>query len=433
MEPQELAAGVRRALGVPPAFRYLKYRAYWFGVLASVFGHQVFQFVQFLLVHELTGSLADLGVLGIANAVPAILLGVVVGVFADRWDKRKLIIVTRGVVGLGILLLAVLTVLDRVEVWHVLVIAVLVSGAGAFDGPARSAYYPRLIDGSAMVSAVALNATVWQSTRIVSPAIAGLIVAYLGGTNTQGIAVALFVASGGYVIIVSVMVALRVSGGSGARGNPLRSLVEGLRYIRGNTIVYFLILMAFSFALFGWAFIVLMPVFAKEILEIGPDGAGVAARVGRGWPVVTVGLAVTDPRYVQRRGVLVHRRCDGLRAVDHRVRANRGVRWLVCARVGADVRPRSDADAVYDGDDGFASTLHSRQRARASVGRVRYRLGYPTAVGYAGGVLGAVRRRTGGGSAGWWRDRFIRARPGAPQSQDTEAARAGSGLLLGVW
>jgi DHA3 family macrolide efflux protein-like MFS transporter len=79
-----------RRFGVPPAFRYPQYRAYWLGFFLSVSGHQIFQFIQFVLVHELTGSVVALGFLGVANAVPAITLGVVGGVFADRWNKRRL-------------------------------------------------------------------------------------------------------------------------------------------------------------------------------------------------------------------------------------------------------------------------------------------------------------------------------------------------------
>ena len=77
----------------------------------SVAGHQMFQFLQFVLVHELTGSVVDLGILGVANAVPAILLGVIGGVFADRWDKRRLIIVTQTAPALSMVVLATLTIM----------------------------------------------------------------------------------------------------------------------------------------------------------------------------------------------------------------------------------------------------------------------------------------------------------------------------------
>ena len=105
--------------GIPPAFRHPEYRVYWLGVFGAVSGHQIFQFVQFVLGYELAGSVIVLGVLGAANAAPAIILGVIGGVFANRWEKRRLIITTQAVSGSVVLLLAVLTSMRLVEVWHV--------------------------------------------------------------------------------------------------------------------------------------------------------------------------------------------------------------------------------------------------------------------------------------------------------------------------
>lgn len=296
----------RPRISIPPAFRYPKYRAYWLGFFFSVAGHQIFQFTQFVLVHRLTGSVVDLGFLGVANAVPAITLGVIGGVFADRWDKRKLIIFTQAVAGLAVLTIALLTSTRSIEVWHVAAAALIVSGVGAFDAPARSAYYPRLIEPSVMISAVALNSTIWQSTRIIGPAVAGLIVATVGGEALDGIAVALFVASAGSIVMVSVMLRLNVSGAGEARENPLRSLVEGLRYIRGNSTVAFLLFLAFAVAFFGWAFIILMPVFATDILGVDADGQGLLlASAGVGATIVTVALAVFETPIFKRRGLFV--------------------------------------------------------------------------------------------------------------------------------
>ena len=286
--------------------RYPQYRAYWLGFLSSVFGQQIFAFVQFLLVHELTGSVKDLGILGVANAIPAIVLGVVGGVFADRLDKRKLIIATQSTVGISMLALAVLTQIGAVQVWHVLVVAVVTSGVGAFDSPARSAYYPRLIDRSAMLSAVALNTTVWQATRVVSPGIAGVIVASIGRTEIEGIAIALFISAGAVFCMAGAMAVIRVPGRTESRGNPLQALADGLRYIRGESMVFFLILMAFVYSLFGWAFIVLMPTIAADVLEVGADRQGaLLASAGLGALIVTVALALSGGSLIQRRGLLV--------------------------------------------------------------------------------------------------------------------------------
>ena len=154
---------------LPPALHYPAYRTYWLGTLASVSGFQIVRFAQFWLMYQLTGSPLALGYVGLAQAVPGIVLNLVGGVFADKVDQRRLIMVTQTVTAGVIFLLATLTLLDLVRVWHVLALAFLAAAVNAFDEPARQALYPHLIDRRAMTSAVALNAAIWQGNRIVAP------------------------------------------------------------------------------------------------------------------------------------------------------------------------------------------------------------------------------------------------------------------------
>ncbi|MCH8060991.1 MAG: MFS transporter [Chloroflexi bacterium] len=107
MSQEAIEAPARRPLiNIPPALRYAAYRSYWFGTLASVSGFQMFQFGQYWLVYQLTGSPLFLGTIGLANAIPAIVLNLFGGVFADLFDKRRLIIVTQSITAILIFLLA---------------------------------------------------------------------------------------------------------------------------------------------------------------------------------------------------------------------------------------------------------------------------------------------------------------------------------------
>ena len=115
----------------------------------------MFQFSQFLLVHNLTGSSLQLGFVGLANAIPAIALNLVGGVFADKLDKRVLIVVTQALTAALILVAAVLTLTDAIAVWHVLVIAFLTGIVLAFDVPARQSIYIHLVDRESLPSAIA--------------------------------------------------------------------------------------------------------------------------------------------------------------------------------------------------------------------------------------------------------------------------------------
>ena len=140
-------------------------------MLSAVGGFQMFLFGQLWLVHELTGSTIYLGFVGLANAIPAISLNLVGGVSADRFERRRLVVVTQFTSAVFILGLAVLTVTELVRPWHVLVAAALVGGVDSFSRPARLALYPHYVPRDVLMSAVALNASVYQLSRIAAPAV----------------------------------------------------------------------------------------------------------------------------------------------------------------------------------------------------------------------------------------------------------------------
>jgi MFS family permease len=265
----------RLRLSLPPALHYPAYRAFWLGLLASVSGFQMLRFGQFWLIYQLTGSPLALGSLGLANGVPAICLNLFGGVFADKFDQRRLIATTQSITASLIFLLATLTLLDAVQVWHVLVIAFFAGAVEAFDQPARQSLYPHLIDRRVMLSAAAMNSCIWQGTRIVAPAVAGFIIAWAGTAAT------FYLAGLGFVIMASVMYGIRVPRMTrGARGSAAHDILEGLTFIRQNSIFSFLIAMAFFNSFFGLAYITLMPVLAVDILHVGATGQGLLMGAG---------------------------------------------------------------------------------------------------------------------------------------------------------
>ena len=272
---------------MPPAFRYTQYRNYWFGMLASVGGFQVNSFGQFWLVHTLDDSPVALGYVGLANAVPAIVLNLVGGVVADRFDQRRLIMTAQVGTAALVFLLGLLAVTGVVEVWHVLVIAFFAGAITAFNQPANMALYPHLVDRRVLMSAVALNSSIWQGTRIVAPAVAGVLI-WLLGTSSP-----FFLASIGNIIFVFVVMRLKIpkierSVGKKAFGD----FVEGVRYIKGSPIFRFLIGMTFFNSFFGMAYVTLMPVFADDILGVGSGGQGLMMSAGGvGALIATIYLA----------------------------------------------------------------------------------------------------------------------------------------------
>src|ERR1041384_4522025 len=106
----------RLLLRTPPALHYPAYRVFWLGLLASVSGYQMLRFGQFWLVYQLTGSPLPLGYVGLANGIPAICLNLFGGVFADKCDQRRLVIVTQSLTAISLFVLATLTLLNVVQV-----------------------------------------------------------------------------------------------------------------------------------------------------------------------------------------------------------------------------------------------------------------------------------------------------------------------------
>ncbi len=253
------------------ALRYRNFRLYWIGLLVAIMGWQFLTFTQLWLVYELTGSTLYLGAVGGANGAAAICFSLFGGVLADRVDKRRLIIFTQSIMAILALILATLTVTHLVSVWHVLVIAALTGATSAFDNPARQALIPHLIDDRKdLPNAVALSSSVWSTTRAVGPALAGVLIAFVGP------AICFYITSGAYGVMVLSLTRLSVGKFvvPSVRSSVLSAFKEGWRYVLSNKIFLYLITITFLNSIFGMSFVYLLPVFAKDILSAGPSGYG---------------------------------------------------------------------------------------------------------------------------------------------------------------
>ncbi len=260
------------------AFSYPDFRRYWFATVALVFGLQFRFIASAWLVHQITDSPFWLGVPGIVSALVTIALLLPAGALADRVDSQRLLAWGRACTGLLNLALAIVVVAEAVTLWMVVAWAAIAGALAALTNPSQHALLPRLIHRDAMPSAVALGASVWNGMRIVGPALAGLVIA------TIGVGQALFVTAGGYAISTYLIASLRLSpversSDAGADEGAL----AGLRYIFSNRIFLATIGLSFFSSIFGRSYVVLLPVFADDILQVGVRGFGwleAAAGVG---------------------------------------------------------------------------------------------------------------------------------------------------------
>ena len=254
------------------------FRLFWFGHVVSVAGHSMVIMGQGWLIYELTGSKILLGVVGLVQVAPAVLLTFVSGVVADKLDQRRLLMMIQ--VGRVILpgTLAVLCITEAVQTWHILAFASAWIAVGTFEHPARQAMFPHLIKPRALPNAVALNATVHPGAMILGPPIAGIVVAQVVDlTSSDMVAAGVVYACNAFGqaffgIVLRFIHLPPIHRSPGA--NILQEMSAGVRYVWRNRVFAFLIGMTYYFQFFAISVAVLFPVFAKDILGAGPSGLG---------------------------------------------------------------------------------------------------------------------------------------------------------------
>ncbi len=275
------------------ALRGPDFRRYWFGSAASVGAFQLLIMGQGWLVYELSGSPLQLGFLGAASSIPTIIASLAGGVVADRVDRRRMLIATSLVIASLLALLAALDGTDTVAVWHVLVIAGTTAFIIGFDFPARMAFFPSLIARDHMMSAVALNAMLWQGTRMFLPGLGGIIIAL---SDTW---VVFALGAVGFATMSWVMASFA------PRKEPLgpaapsgREFMDGLRFIATERLFLTLILLTYATTFFGISYVQLMPAFAR-MLGVNETGFGLilsATGVGSVTGTLIVATLQRSPR-----------------------------------------------------------------------------------------------------------------------------------------
>ena len=259
---------VKRRLAAIQALRSARYRRFWFGSLAYAGSVRLVMIGQGWLVFELSRSPLDLGLLGTAMALPAIMVTWIGGALADRVDRRKLIMAASVATMALLALQAVLDLSGVVTVWQVLTIAVLLGLVGGLEWPAMQALVPSLIAREHLMSAVAMNAIVWQGTRMVMPALGGVAIA-LWDTGVLFLA-----AVAGPASMLAVLSFLDVGSGARTRSPTGGAFAEALAFIRRHRLFAVLIPVSWAAGFFGSSFLQLMPVFADLL---GAGGAGFGA------------------------------------------------------------------------------------------------------------------------------------------------------------
>ncbi|HEY3166267.1 MAG TPA: MFS transporter [Candidatus Binatia bacterium] len=272
----EATSGSQRLLQALSALRHRNYRLYWFGQLSSVLAQNMEGVAQSWLVLELTDSPLLLGLTGLTYAAPTIALTLLGGVIADRADRRNIMILSQTVSAAMFFLLATLIVIERVALWHVMSLAFLSGCVRAFDRPSRMALLPQMVPREDIPNAVAIGGTIWQLNRLVGPAVAGMLIYLIGIGPTYYFC---FFASA-IAVCLWLGISLTTSPTAPSQGGVVQHMAEGLNFIRKNEVFFTFIGMTFFNSVFGMSYSILMPVFARSVLDVGSKGFGFLQSAG---------------------------------------------------------------------------------------------------------------------------------------------------------
>ena len=300
----ESAASARPRGIVAQTFTSLTHRNYrylWLGTVFMSAGQWIQQVTLGWLVYDLTSSSVLLGVLNGLRALPFLIASPIAGVFADRMDRRRLILACECFLAILTVLMGVLVASGTLAVWHLFTFTVLTGVAWAFVDPIRQSLVPVLVPKRDLMNAVALNSSAFNMTKIVGPSLGGLLIVAFGAAGNffvQGLAYAL-------VLAIVYRMAVPATPPEARRTTPLANLKEGLSYVWSTPIVFALMTAALVPRVFAMPFQTLMPVFQKDVLRVGPEGLGMLlAAPGLGALLAGLALATLSSR-IKRQGVFM--------------------------------------------------------------------------------------------------------------------------------
>jgi MFS family permease len=253
------------------ALKHRNFRLFFFGQGVSLIGTWMQQVAMIWLVYRLSNSEFLLGLVGFCSQVPSFFLAPVAGVFTDRWNLHRTILMTQSLAMCQALILAVLTLTGTVAIWHVLAMSICLGLVNAFDIPARQAFLIQMVEGrEGLTSAIGMNASMFNGARLVGPAIAGFLIAAVG----EGVC---FLLNGlSYVAVLAALLAMRLPPRAPAKPSRhvLHELREGFRYAFGFLPIREILMLVALVNMAAMPLMVLMPVFATNVLHGGPDTLG---------------------------------------------------------------------------------------------------------------------------------------------------------------
>jgi MFS family permease len=238
-------------------------------MLISVTGSWMQGTAQLWLVYDLTKSPLYLGVVGACGSLPILLLSLPAGVIADRFSKRRIVLITQSLATLQAALLALLIYTGVVRVWHVMAMAGMLGVVSAFDMPTRQSMVVELVERSDLFNAVSLNSTAFNLGRVIGPSVAGVLLA------EAGMAGCFLINALSFLPLILILATIRPRPPQlVTKGSMLEDIRSGARWVRGHQVATALLVLTGLSSLFAMPYSTLLPLFARSIFHTGPKGYG---------------------------------------------------------------------------------------------------------------------------------------------------------------
>jgi MFS family permease len=280
------------------ALRYRDYRLFWFGQMISVAGTQMQMVTINWHIYTLTGSALALGATGLARFVPIVAFSLIGGVFADAHDRKRILLFSQSAMMTFAAILGLVTTLGSASPVVIYLLSALTAAAAAFDNPARNSLAPNLVPREHLTNALSLNNILNRTGSIVGPGLAGFVIARFG------IAAVYWFNAASFLAILLALFRMKTPTQENLQKTRVTfgALIEGIRHARQSTIVFSTMILDFAASFFASAS-ALLPIFANEILKVGPQGLGflyAAQPVG----AVIAGATISFLGNIHRQGLV---------------------------------------------------------------------------------------------------------------------------------
>jgi MFS family permease len=253
------------------ALKYRNYRLFFFGQGVSLIGTWMQQAAVGWLVYRLTGSEFYLGLVAFCSQIPVFLGSLIGGIFADRWPRQRIVIITQILAMIQAFALAAMVYFDAVTITRIILLSIFMGVINAFDMPTRQAFVPEMVDDDEdLPNAIALNSMIFNLARQIGPMAAGFLIARYGESTC------FFLNGISFLAVIYSLAAMRQTRISGAKHNGamLTGIKDGISYAFGFMPIRSILLYTAAMSLVSMPYAVLMPVFAKSILHGGPQTYG---------------------------------------------------------------------------------------------------------------------------------------------------------------